>query len=55
MRKPDWEWADVDRDRLVRADRGRLYAGRAEAGGLSREKLLHDFNATVFERRAAPY
>jgi len=55
VRKPDWEWADVDRDRLVWADRGRLYAGRVEAGGLVREELLHDFNAMLFERRAAPY
>lgn len=52
---PGWEWAEVDRGRVVWAEAGRLHAGRLEAQGLRSPKLLHDFNAMTFERREAPY
>ena len=52
---PDWEWADVDGDRLVWAEGGRLHAGRVERKGLVNRRELFDFNPMVFERREAPY
>ncbi len=51
----DWEWADVDRGRLVWATGGGLYAARVGKRGLLDETLLHDFNAMEFEARVAPY
>lgn len=49
---PDWEWADVDGDRLVFAAGGCLWALRR---GESAPTLLHDFNPMVFEAVRAPY
>ena len=51
----DWEWADLDRDRLVWAVGGKLYAARIRGDGLGEEKLLHDFNDMKFEALNAPY
>jgi hypothetical protein len=61
LRRPSWEWADVDGDRLVWADAGALWAGRitARSGKLDDPidgaKLLHDFSAMTFEAIRAPY
>jgi hypothetical protein len=52
---PDWEWADVDRDRLVWATGGKLFAGHVGPDGLEDERELHDFNGMTFERLKAPY
>ncbi len=52
---PAWEWADLDRGRLVWAEGGRLFAARVARRGLGAAELLHDFNALTFERREAPY
>jgi hypothetical protein len=50
-----WEWADVDRDRVVWVADGCLHAGRVGAKGLHDERLLYDFGPLQFERREAPY
>jgi hypothetical protein len=56
-----WEWADVDRGRLVWSDDGALWAGsitRASAAAddpLAATTQLHDFSAMMFEAVAAPY
>lgn len=52
---PDWEWADIDRSRLVWAAKGQIWAGRLNDHGLSDEKMLHDFNDMRFEAIKAPY
>jgi hypothetical protein len=52
---PDWDWADIDRSRLVWASKGQLWAGRLNEKGLTGEKLLHDFNEMKFEAIKAPY
>lgn len=52
---PDWEWAEVDGDRLVWAESGRLLCGRLGNSGLQAVKELQDFNPLRFERREAPY
>jgi hypothetical protein len=54
-RRDDWEWADVDGERLVWAARGRLHAGEFDRKGLADTAMLHDFNDMKFERREAPY
>ena len=42
---PDWEWADLDGDRLVWAAQGRLCTGQPDARGDGfEERVLHDFN-----------
>jgi hypothetical protein len=57
----DWEWADVDRGRLVWADDGALWAGtitRASAAAddpIAATTQLHDFADMKFEAIAAPY
>jgi hypothetical protein len=50
-----WEWAEVDRTRLVWAADGCLHAGRVESEGLKGVRQLHDFRTMRFERLAAPY
>lgn len=52
---PDWEWADMDRERLVYAERGCLYVATLTPDGLGEPRLLHDFNGMTFEPIAAPY
>jgi len=57
----DWEWADLDRSRLVWATGGALYAGTLTAKSAKREDpidnvtLLHDFNDMTFVAKPAPY
>jgi hypothetical protein len=53
--RPDWEWAEVDGDRLVWAAEGRLFAGRLGREGLDETTQLCDLNPLRFEKRAAPY
>jgi len=55
---PDWEWAELDRRRLVYAKHGCLYAvalPSADARTLAEPTLLRDFNPMTFEARTAPY
>ncbi len=52
---PEWEWAEVDGDRLVWTAGGKLFAGKLQVGGLAGEVELHDFNGTDFQPIAAPY
>ncbi len=52
---PDWEWAEIDRSRLVWATNGQLWTGMLNNDGLSDEKMLHDFNDMRFEAIKAPY
>lgn len=52
---PAWEWADVDRCRLVWAEQGKLYAGAVRAGGLNESVELHDFNGMEYRPTKAPY
>ena len=51
----DWEWADVDRNRLVWAKAGKLFAGEITEQGLTNEVQLFDFNDMQFEPLEAPY
>lgn len=52
---PHAEWADLDHRRLVWAQNGQLWAGRLDQEGLKDTKMLHDFNAMIFEEIRAPY
>ena len=52
---PDWEWADLDDDRLVWISKGVLYASKLNSKGLGSINTLYDFNPLVFERIEAPY
>jgi hypothetical protein len=51
----DWEWADLDGERLVWAEKGQLWAGTVTTDGLESRRLLHDFNDMTFEPLKAPY
>ena len=46
---PTWEWAEMDRKRLVWSTEGKLYAGFLRAGGLVDEHELFDFNTLKYE------
>jgi len=52
---PEWEWADLDKNRLVWATRGQLWAGFVRRNGIQDPKCLGDFNEMNFEAIAAPY
>jgi hypothetical protein len=52
---PDWEWAEVDGQRLVWAEAGKLCASRLAPDGLAAVRVLRDFNQDVFEPIEAPY
>lgn len=52
---PEWEWAELDRKRLVWVTKGVLYAAKIHGKGLGDVKALHDFNDMTFEAIAAPY
>ncbi len=52
---PEWQWAEVDRSRLVWTEGGKLFAGKANARGLKSTKELHDFSAMQFQAIEAPY
>jgi len=51
----DWEWADVDRTRLVWSAGGKLFAGHLGNNGLRDVRELYDFNPMSFEPIEAPY
>lgn len=57
----DWEWADVERGRLVWSAGGALWAGAITARSAKRDEplatttMLHDFSGMTFEAVAAPY
>jgi hypothetical protein len=51
----DWDWAELDRERLVWSDSGKLFAGQFCATGLADVRELYDFNSMGFERRKVPY
>ncbi len=52
---PTWEWADLDRERLVWAAGGKLCTAKIRKDGLSEEVVLYDFNDMTFEAIEAPY
>jgi hypothetical protein len=52
---PEWEWAELDRKRLVWVSKGVLYAAKIHGKGLGDAKALHDFNDMTFEAIPAPY
>jgi hypothetical protein len=53
---PDWEWAEVDDERIVWCANGSLYAATCKKGSPpGTAKLLHDFNPYAFSAIEAPY
>lgn len=52
---PTWEWAELDHQRLVWAERGRLFASAVKKRGLGSPIELQDFNDMTFTAIAAPY
>jgi hypothetical protein len=55
LNHPEWEWAELDRKRLVWVTKGVLYAAKIHGKSLGDVKLLHDFNDMEFEAIPAPY
>lgn len=51
----DWEWADLDGDRLVWAEGGKLMAATLGEEGPVGTSELYDFNGMEFEPIEAPY
>jgi hypothetical protein len=51
----DWEWEDMDGDRLVFAERGKIYAAQIGEILNGEKKELYDFNNMKFEAIKAPY
>jgi hypothetical protein len=55
IRYAAWEWAEVDGQRLVWAEGGKLIAGSMRKDGLADESQLCDLSDMKFERIVAPY
>jgi hypothetical protein len=55
MAYPQWEWAELDGERLVWATGGRLEASSLTAQGIVDEKVLADLNDMTFAPIEAPY
>ncbi len=53
--RPDWEWADLDRNRLVWVENGVLFTAPITSKGTGQTRQLFDFNPMKFEAIAAPY
>jgi len=41
---PDWEWAELDGERLVWAAQGKLFAAGINESGLEESAVLFDFS-----------
>lgn len=53
---PQWEWADVDKNKLLWAKAGKLFSGSVDKTDSDFvEKEIFDFNGVHFEPVAAPY
>jgi hypothetical protein len=52
---PEWEWADLDGNRVVWANAGKLWEGRLKKDGLAGESELVDFSEMIFAPIEAPY
>jgi len=50
-----WEWAEVDGERIVWAERGKLFQSQLNESGLTEPMELKDFNEMKFEAIEAPY
>ena len=50
-----WEWADIDGDRIVFVENGKLWELKQIGGKLNQPKLLFDGNQLVYKRIKAPY
>jgi hypothetical protein len=55
IKYPAWEWAELDRNRLVWSTEGKLYAAHLRAKGIVDERELFDFNELQYEAIEAPY
>jgi len=57
LKRPDWEWADMDDGKLVFAAEGKLMRATLfkDAEQPYRAKLVHDFNPYTFKPIRAPY
>ena len=51
----DMEWADIDGERIVWAEKGKIMAGKISKSGLRQQTELFDTNPLVFEEKTAPY
>ena len=52
---PGWEWAEVDKSRILWAENGKIMAGRVAAHGLDDTTKLYDTNPLKFTEITAPY
>ncbi|MEW6736860.1 MAG: hypothetical protein AB1489_36570 [Acidobacteriota bacterium] len=55
IKYPDWEWAEIDKKRLVWANGGKLFTSKVAKDGLTNEIQLFDFSEMAFEPIQAPY
>jgi hypothetical protein len=53
--KPHWQWADLDKTRLVWAEAGQLFSAYVGRKGIRDPRELYDFSKLRFEARQAPY
>ena len=51
----DWEWADVDKGRILWSEKGLIMSGIVAKEGLTKSAILYDTNSMKFEELIAPY
>lgn len=52
---PEWEWAELDRKRLVWVEAGRLLTAPLDKAGLGEPREIYDFNPLSWQSLQAPY
>lgn len=52
---PSWEWADIDRNRIVYAEHGKLFAQNVRDNTIEKAALLFNGNELEYKRLKAPY
>jgi len=57
LKRPEWEWADIDKGNLVFSEKGKLMRATIfeDKEQPYRAKLVHNFNPYAFKPIRAPY
>ncbi|QWP77313.1 hypothetical protein J5226_02595 [Lysobacter sp. K5869] len=55
IERPGWEWAELDRNRLVWVETGRLMTASLDKTGLGEPREIYDFNPLTWQSLEAPY
>lgn len=56
LKRPEWDWSDVDQDQIVFSENGKIYRSKVDGPkSIVDPTMLHDFSIYSFEPLVAPY